>query len=238
MESWKERTEMLLGAVGLEKLESSTVAVVGIGGVGGYAAEMMARSGVGHLIAVDSDMVSDTNRNRQILALKSTVGRLKCDVLKDRLSDINPEMELTVVPSYMEPDNVSDILGGRRIDVVIDAIDTPAPKLALIKYCIENNIPIVSSMGSGAKYDATKIRIADISKTYNCPLAFVIRKRLRKMGIRKGVKAVFSEELPDRNAIVDCEERNKKSQTGTVAYLPAAFGCVCAQAAIEILLTE
>ena len=129
-----------------------------------------------------------------------------------------------------------ETFSGFSIDFVVDAIDTLAPKLALIRYCIDKDIPIVSSMGAGAKMDATRIRIADISRTFNCPLAFVVRKRLRRMGIRKGLLTVFSEELPDRSAIVDCDEKNKKSNAGTVSYIPAVFGCLCAQAAIASLL--
>ncbi len=233
---WRERTELLIGSEGLSRLASSTVAVVGAGGVGGFAAEMIARAGVGRMIVVDSDVVSVTNRNRQLLALDSTVGRLKSEVLADRLRDINPDIVLKVISEYMEADAVEALLGQEKIDVVVDAIDTIAPKLALIKYCLDRGIPVVSSMGAGAKTDATKVRIADISKTFNCPLAFIVRKRLRRMGIRKGVTAVFSEELPDRDAFVVCDEKNKKSNAGTISYLPAVFGCVCAQAAISALL--
>ena len=233
---WRERTELLIGSDGLAKLASSTAAVVGAGGVGGFAAEMIARAGVGRMIVVDSDVVSVTNRNRQLLALDSTVGRLKSEVLADRLRDINPDIVLKVISEYMEADAVEALLGREKIDVVVDAIDTIAPKLALIKYCLDRGIPVVSSMGAGAKTDATKVRIADISKTFNCPLAFIVRKRLRRMGIRRGVTAVFSEELPDREAFVVCDEKNKKSNAGTISYLPAVFGCVCAQAAVSALL--
>lgn len=237
-EEWKERTAMLAGEDGLRRLEEACVAVIGVGGVGGYAAEMIVRAGVGHLIILDSDTVSVTNKNRQLLALDSTVGRMKCDVLSERLKDINPALDLTVLKTYLDVDDVARVLGGYRIDYLVDAIDTLSPKMALIKYCMDNHIPHVSSMGAGAKTDATKVRIADISKSYNCPLAFVVRKRLRRMGIRKGFKVVFSEELPDRSAIVECDERNKKSQVGTISYMPAVFGCVCAQAVLTHLLEK
>lgn len=236
IEEWKERTGMIAGEEGLRRLEEAHVAVIGAGGVGGYAAEMIVRAGVGHLIVLDSDSVSVTNRNRQILALDSTVGRPKCDVLKERLLDINPSLDLTVLKTYLDVDDVEPVLGGYRIDFLVDAIDTLSPKMALIKYCMDKGIPLVSSMGAGAKLDATKVRIADISKSFNCPLAFVVRKRLRRMGIRKGFNVVFSEELPIREAIVECDERNKKSLVGTVSYMPAVFGCLCAQAAIRHLL--
>ncbi len=236
IQEWQERTGLLLGAGGLEKLAASCVAVVGAGGVGGYAAEMLVRAGIGRMIVIDSDVVSVTNKNRQLLALDSTVGKPKCEVLEARLKDINPALEIDVMPLYLEADKVEEVLGGYAPDYVVDAIDTLAPKLSLIKYCLDRGIPLVSSMGAGAKTDLTKIRIADISKTFNCPLAFIVRKRLRKMGIRKGVMTVFSEELPDRAAIVDCDEKNKKSNAGTISYIPAVFGCACAQAVIAGLL--
>ena len=237
MEQWQERTSMLLGEETLARLAASKVMVVGLGGVGAYAAEMLCRAGVGNMVILDSDTVSVTNRNRQLIALESTIGKLKTDVVAQRLRDINPAINLTVIPEYIEESNLEEIFStAGELDYVVDAIDTLAPKISLIKYCVEHKIPHVSAMGAGAKLDATKIRIADISKSYNCPLAYILRKKLRKEGISKGFKVVFSEELPDRDAIVPMEERNKKSQVGTISYLPAVFGCVCAQAAIEYLI--
>lgn len=239
MEQWQERTSMLLGEETLARFASSKVMVVGLGGVGAYAAEMLCRAGVGNMVILDSDTVSVTNRNRQLIALESTIGKLKTDVVAQRLRDINPAISLTVIPEYIEESNLEEIFRkAGELDYVVDAIDTLAPKISLIKYCVEHKIPHVSAMGAGAKLDATKIRIADISKSYNCPLAYILRKKLRKEGISKGFKVVFSEELPDRDAIVPMEERNKKSQVGTISYLPAVFGCVCAQAAIEYLIGE
>lgn len=237
MMGWQERTAMLVGEEMLEHFRNSTVAVIGVGGVGGYAAEMVVRAGVGHIIILDSDEVSASNRNRQLLALESTVGRPKCDVLSERLRDINPELEITVIKEYLEAEKAAEVLGGYRIDFLVDAIDTLSPKLHLIKYCVDNSIPLVSSMGAGAKFDATKVRLTDVSKSFNCPLAYIVRKRLRHMGIKKGFQVVFSEELPDKDSIVPCEDRNKKSQVGTISYIPAVFGCVCAQAAIRHLMT-
>ena len=211
--------------------------VVGLGGVGAYAAEMLCRAGVGNLVLIDSDTVGESNLNRQLIALNSTIGKLKTDVLAERLKDINPAVNLVVVPEYVEEENLPRIFEtAGKLDYVVDAIDTLAPKISLIKHCVQNGIPHVTAMGAGAKLDATKIRIADLSKSYNCPLAYILRKKLRKEGISKGFKVVFSEELPDRDAIVPMEERNKKSQVGTISYLPAVFGCVCAQAAIEHLI--
>jgi len=229
---------MLVGEEMLEHFRNSTVAVIGVGGVGGYAAEMVVRAGVGHLIILDSDDVSLTNKNRQLLALDSTLGRPKCEVLAERLRDINPELDLIIIDRYLEAEKAAEVLGDYRIDFLIDAIDTLSPKLHLIKYCMDNAIPLVSSMGAGAKFDATKVRLTDVSKSFNCPLAYIVRKRLRHMGIRKGFQVVFSEELPDKESIVPCEDRNKKSQVGTVSYLPAVFGCVCAQAAVQHLMSS
>lgn len=233
MENWKERTSLLVGEQTLRRFAEASVAVIGVGGVGGYAAEMIVRAGVGHLIILDSDQVSVSNKNRQLLALDSTIGRPKCDVLSERLLDINPELDIKIIKDYLE--DPATLLAGLRIDFLVDAIDTLSPKLSLIKYCVDNRIPLVSSMGAGAKFDVTKIRIADISKSFNCPLAYIVRKRLRHIGISKGFKVVFSEELPDENAIVPDNGRNKKSQVGTISYLPAFFGCACAQVAIEHL---
>lgn len=238
---WTDRTELLVGKAGLERLRASRVAVVGLGGVGAVAAEMVARAGVGSMLVLDCDCVSDTNRNRQIIACCSTVGQRKTDAVASRLKDINPELQLSVVDEYLTEENAAQLLAG-RIDFLIDAIDTLSPKLALIRHCVENGIRLVSSMGSGAKYDVTKIRIADLSKSFNCPLAYMVRKKLRKMGITKGFPVVFSEELPREEAMVRltdeemAELSNKKSQVGTISYLPAAFGCACAQAAITTLL--
>ena len=225
---WTDRTRMLVGEEGLQALASARVAVVGIGGVGAYAAEMLVRAGLGHIIVIDSDCVSESNINRQLLALHSTVGRPKVEVLSERLLDINPDLDIEVREEYVAEGSI-DI----SADFVVDAIDTLSPKIALIQHCLAAGIPLVSSMGSGAKVDATAVRLADISKTYECPLAHMLRKRLHKLGIREGFLAVFSPEKPFRESVVLEESRNKKSQVGTISYLPAVFGCVCAQAAID-----
>ncbi|MDO5442341.1 MAG: tRNA threonylcarbamoyladenosine dehydratase [Bacteroidia bacterium] len=233
MENWQERTGMLFGEEGCGRLKSATVAVVGVGGVGAFAAEMLVRAGVGRMVIVDSDEVSVTNRNRQILALTSTVGRKKCEVLSERLRDINPYVEIIEIQQYVTGENNDELFGNLHIDFLVDAIDTLTPKIYLIKYCLDRGIPMVSSMGAGAKLDATAVRIADISETRMCPLAHMLRKRLHKIGIYTGFKAVFSIEEPRRESVVIEESRNKKSQVGTVSYLPAVFGAVCAQAAIQ-----
>ena len=228
---WQERTELILGSDGLEKLAAARVLVCGLGGVGAAAAEMLARAGVGHLTLVDTDSVAESNINRQLPALHSTIGLPKADVVAERLLDINPQLQLTLVKEFINEENIPQLLTP-NFDFVVDAIDTLSPKIALIQWCLQNAQRLVSSMGSGAKTDATRVRIADISKTRMCPLAHMLRKRLHKYGITEGFLAVFSDEKPDEEAIVREEGRNKRSNVGTVSWLPAVFGCVCAQAAV------
>lgn len=235
-DNWLERSTLLLGDKKLEYLKSLTIAVVGLGGVGAYAAEMLARTGVGSMIILDADSVNPSNKNRQLLALESTMGQPKAQLMYNRLMDINPSLKITVIKEFLTQENVDEILSHRPIDYIVDAIDTLSPKIALIQFALRNSIKIVSSMGAGAKTDATKIRIKDISKSFNCPLAYMLRKRLRKVGINKGFNVVFSEELPNEDAIIAVEEQNKKSMVGTISYLPPVFGCICAQAVLEDLL--
>ena len=225
----------MLGKEGLERLTSANVLIVGVGGVGAYAAEMLVRAGIGRVTIADSDSVSESNINRQLIALHSTVGRIKTDVLAERLIDINPELQLRVVPEYIKDEKTDEILDSDTFDYIVDAIDTLSPKLALIKGALDRKIPIVSSMGAGAKLDPTKMEICDISKTHHCPLAHMLRKRLHKMGIRRGFKAVFSAEPPIEGAMILCQEQNKKSNVGTISYLPALFGIGCASAVIRDL---
>ncbi len=232
MEEWLVRSELMLGSDVLGRMKDARVAVIGLGGVGAYAAEMIARAGIGSMLILDSDVVNPSNKNRQLLALDSTIGKNKAEIMAARLKDINPEIKLTIVDEYLTEESVARLIGSDRIDYLVDAIDTLSPKIALIKHAIAKGIPLVSSMGAGAKLDATKLEIADISKSYNCPLAYMLRKRLRKEGISKGFKVVFSKELPDTDAIVPVEEQNKKSMVGTISYLPAAFGLLCAQVVI------
>ena len=191
---WSERTELLLGKEKLERLNSAHVLVVGLGGVGAYAAEMICRAGVGRMTVADSDTVSESNINRQLIALHSTVGKSKAALVADRLRDINPEIELTVVEEYIRDEMTYRLLDAAKYDYIVDAIDTLSPKAALIKGALDRGIPIVSAMGSGAKTDPTRMEIADISQTHHCPLAHMLRKRLHKMGVRSGFQAVFSAE--------------------------------------------
>ena len=232
-----ERTELLLGCEKAQRLGQARVLVVGLGGVGAYAAEMVARSGVGRRTIVDADNVSVSNINRQLVALHSTIGHPKADILARRLLDINPELELTVLRQYVK-DEQTDLLLDRGYDYVVDAIDTLSPKVALIKGCLDRGIPVVSSMGAGAKTDPTRIEIADISKSHHCPLAHMLRKRLHKAGIRRGFRVVFSPEPVREGSLVLCEETNKKSNVGTISYMPALFGCHCASVVIRGLIGE
>ena len=228
MDNWLERTDLLLGGEKLGLLKNARVLVVGLGGVGAYAAEMIARAGVGRMTIADADVVNVTNINRQLVALHSTIGRSKADVLAERLRDINPGIELTVVNKYIKDEETYILLDAARYDYVVDAIDT----------ALERGLPIVSSMGAGAKTDPTKLEIADISKTHHCPLAHMLRKRLHKIGIRKGFRAVFSPEPMREGAMILCEEQNKKSNVGTISYIPALFGIGCASVVIRGLIGE
>ena len=238
MNNWLERTELLLGEEKLELLKNANVLVVGVGGVGAYAAEMIVRSGVGRMTIADADKVSETNINRQLVALHSTVGREKCDILADRLKDINPELQLTVVNRFIKDDETDTLLESDKFDYVVDAIDTLSPKLALIKGALDRGIRIVSSMGAGAKTDPTLMEIKDIAKTHHCPLAHMLRKRLHKIGIKRGFWAVFSPEPVREGAMILCEEQNKKSNVGTISYIPALFGIGCASVVIRDLIGE
>ena len=235
MNNWLERSELLLGTENLQRLRAANVLVVGVGGVGAYAAEMIVRVGVSRMTIADSDTVAASNINRQLIALQSTIGRDKVELLAERLRDINPDLELRTVNAYIKDEMTDTLLDSERFDYVIDAIDTLSPKLALIKGCIDRGYPVVSSMGAGAKLDPTRLEISDISKTHHCPLAHMLRKRLHKIGVRSGFKAVFSAEPPREGAMVECEERNKKSTVGTISYLPAMFGIGCASVVIRDL---
>lgn len=238
MSNWLERTELLLGKEKLNLLRNANVLVVGVGGVGAYAAEMIVRSGVGRLTIADADCVSPSNINRQLVALHSTIGRPKCEILAERLRDINPELQITVINRFIKDSETDTLLDSDKFDYVVDAIDTLSPKLALIKGALDRKIPVVSSMGAGAKTDPTLMEIKDISKTHHCPLAHMLRKRLHKIGIRRGFKAVFSPEPVREGAMILCEEQNKKSNVGTISYIPAMFGIGCASVVIRGIIGE
>ena len=238
MSNWLERTELLLGEEKLNLLRNANVLVVGVGGVGAYAAEMIVRAGVGRMTIADADKVSESNINRQLVALHSTIGREKCDILAERLKDINPELQLSVVNRFIKDDETDALLDSDKFDYVVDAIDTLSPKLALIKGALDRGIPLVSSMGAGAKTDPTLMEIKDIAKTHHCPLAHMLRKRLHKIGIKRGFWAVFSPEPVREGAMILCEEQNKKSNVGTISYIPAMFGIGCASVVVRDLVGE
>ncbi len=235
---WLERTELLLGEDKLLILKQSRVLVVGLGGVGAYAAEMLARAGVGRMTIADADVVAPSNINRQLIALTSTIGLSKASLVADRLRDINPEIELVVVEKYIRDELTDELLDSDMFDYVVDAIDTLSPKVGLIKGALERGMPLASSMGAGAKTDPTRVEIADIGRTHHCPLAHMLRKRLHRIGIRSGFHAVFSAEPMRDGSMVIAEEANKKSNVGTISYMPAVFGCACASVVIRGLLVE
>ena len=236
MEDWQQRTRLLLGQEKADRLQRAHVLVVGLGGVGAYAAEMICRAGVGRMTIVDADTVQPTNLNRQLPALHSTLGQAKADVMAARLRDINPQLELTVVQAFLKAGDIPALLDAASYDFVVDAIDTLAPKCHLIAETLRRRIKIVSSMGAGAKSDITQVRFADVWDTYHCGLSKAVRKRLQKMGIRHKLPVVFSTEQADPKAVLlTDDEMNKKSTCGTVSYLPAVFGCYLAEYVIKRL---
>lgn len=234
---WLQRTELLIKKERLEKLINANVLVVGMGGVGSFAAEFIARAGVGKMTIVDGDVVDPTNRNRQLPALATTHGISKVEWMKERLLAINPELDLTVINEFLRIERIKEIVLNGNYSYVVDAIDSITPKLTLISTCYYNQIPLISSMGAGAKLDPTLIRVVDISKTYNCKLAHYVRKRLKKYKIYKGVKTVFSpEEAPPDSLMYTDGSNFKKSAYGTISYLPAAFGGVAASVVVRDLI--
>ena len=223
MPEWLSRTELLLGKERLEKLQQAHVLVAGLGGVGAYAAEQLCRAGIGEMTIIDGDVVELTNKNRQLPALDCNLGKAKAEIMAGRFRNINPEIKLHVINDFIRDDRM---------------IETLAPKIFLIYHSLQLGLPVVSSMGSGGKLDPSKIAVADISKSYNCNLARMLRKRLHKLGVYKGVKVVFSSEFTDPEAIVLAESRNKKSNVGTISYMPPIFGCFIASVVVRDLIGE
>lgn len=227
--SWNIRTELLFGKERMDRLAECHVLVVGLGGVGAYAAEQLCRAGIGRMTIVDADRVGESNLNRQLPALHSTLGRPKAEVVAERLRDINPELRLTVLNEFLRDERTEQLLVEGHFDYVVDAIDSLSPKVFLLHFAYTHQIPIVSSMGAGAKVDPAQVRIADISKSINCTLARAVRKRLHALGVRKGIPVVFSTEFADMNAVIEVnDEQNKRTTAGTVSYMPAIFGCYLA----------
>jgi len=233
---WLERTELLIGKDKLEKLSKSNVLIVGLGGVGSFAAEFICRAGIGNMTIIDGDTVDPTNKNRQLPALNSTIGQSKAAVMASRFLDINPDLELRVIDKFQQPEDNINLIKDESFDYVMDCIDSVSPKIYLIKTCFDTNQRFISSMGAGGKLDASTVKVADISKSYNCPFARTIRKRLKRHNIRKGFKVVFNhgELLRDSMKLTD-GSNYKKSFYGTISYMPALFGLRMASEVIQDL---
>ena len=235
-----ERTILLTGEAGFESLRSSHVLILGVGGVGAYAAEQIARAGVGKITIVDGDTVDITNCNRQLPALTSTIGKDKVDVVSARIREINPDCEVTARKEFITAESVDALLDSDTFSYAIDAIDQLTPKVFFIMGCRKRKIPLVSCMGSGGKTDPLMLQIADISKTYGCALAKAVRNKLKSYGITKGVKCVFSPQEVSKDAVCATfdEAGVRHTCVGTISYMPAVFGCVCASAALQNLIQK
>lgn len=233
---WLERTELLIKDEGLEKLQKAKVLVVGLGGVGSFAAEFLARAGVGKMIIADGDVVDITNINRQLPALHSTIGQHKVELVGNRLMDINPNLELTKINEFLEPERMEELIKSEKFDYVLDCIDSLTPKLALMITCRRNRVKLVSSMGAGGKTDPSKVMVRDLHKTRDCLLARQVRKRLKKEKINKGFRCVFSTEVQDENSLKMTDGTNfKRSFYGTISFIPALFGLYAAAEVINHL---
>lgn len=238
--NWLERTELLIKQEGIQKLKNANLLVVGLGGVGSFAAEFLARSGVGNMMIIDGDTVDITNVNRQLPALHSTIGKTKSEVVAARLLDINPELKLTVKTIFLNPESMAELLDSEKFDYILDCIDSVSPKISLIIEARRRKLKIISCMGAGGKTDPSKILVRDISKTNNCYLAKQVRKRLRRENnINKGFKCVFSTEIQIEESLKLTDGTNyKRSYYGTISYLPAAFGLFAAAEVIRYLIKK
>lgn len=230
-----DRTSMLIGDTGIQKLQQSHVLIAGIGGVGSFTAEAVARAGVGELTLIDSDTIDITNINRQIHATMDTIGQLKTEVMSHRIQSINPNIKVNIINAFILPDNIQEILSNFSCDYIVDCVDTVSAKLALILYAKEHNISCISSMGTANKLDASKFEIVDISKTHTCPLARVMRQELRKRGIDKGVEVLYSTAEPVyKPQSVD----GKKAIPGSISYVPSVAGLLLAGHVIQKILAK
>jgi len=237
MAKWQERAELLFKPEGLNKLKDANVLVVGLGGVGSFAAEFLARAGVGNMTIVDGDVVDITNVNRQLPALHSTVGMPKVHVVGDRLMDINPELNLTRIEEFLSPERAYEIIE-EKYDYVIDCIDSVTPKLNLIIAAKRKRVKIISSMGAGGKMEASKVKVTDISYSVNCMFAKTIRRRLKEHKIDK-LKVVFSSEIQDESSLKLTDGKNfKKSFYGTNSWMPCLFGLHAAETVVKYLLKK
>lgn len=229
------RTIPIVGERGLSILQSSHVLVVGLGGVGGYAAEMLCRAGIGRLTIVDGDSVSVSNLNRQIIATHSALGQPKAELFASRFRNINPNVEVVPIVEFLRDERMKDLLSLNSFDFVVDAIDSLSPKVYLLYHAYALGIPIVSSMGSAGKMDPSKVIVDDISKSYNCPLAAHVRKRLHRMDVYSGIQVVFSSE---KSFNVESPRECGAAVRGTISYIPAVFGCMCASVVIRNLINK
>ncbi len=237
--NWLERTELLIKKDGISQLQHANVLVVGLGGVGSFAAEFLARSGIGKMTIADGDVVDLTNINRQLPALHSTVGKSKAELVSDRLLDINPTLALKTINEFLLPERMLELLNDEKFDYIVDCIDSVSPKLSLIKAAKRKRAKIVSCMGAGGKIDPAKVLVRDISKTYNCFLAKQVRKQLKKDHINKGFRCVFSTEIQNEESLAHTDGSNfKKSYYGTISYIPALFGLYAAAEVINYLLKK
>lgn len=235
---WLSRTAVLLGDANMEKLKSAHVLIVGLGGVGSWAAEMIVRAGIGQITLVDGDFVKPSNRNRQLPALVSTEHLSKVEVMVSRLLDINPRLIVNPVNGFVTSAEISNLLG-QGFNYVLDAIDSLTPKVDLIVETLKRETPLISSMGAGGKMDPSRVQVSDISKSYGCRLASVVRDRLKTHGIKKGFDVVFSPELVNKSHLVHVEgERYKKTTAGTISYMPAIFGLFAASVIIRELTAK
>ncbi|MDQ7074303.1 MAG: tRNA threonylcarbamoyladenosine dehydratase [Gammaproteobacteria bacterium] len=232
-----QRTELLIGHQGVVKLAKTRVMVVGLGGVGGFAAEAIARAGVGQMTLVDHDTVAESNLNRQLLALRSTLGRSKVEVMAERLRDINPELELSVQDLFIRPENIVELLQGSKTNVVIDCIDSIHCKADLVWQCQQQGIAVFSAMGAGGRLDASKVKLSTLAETDVCPLAREMRRRLRRLGADLNYPVVFSDELPKKGSEHQPVEGGRaRSVNGTVSFLPAMLGLMLASAVVNRVL--
>ena len=237
--NWLERTELLIKENGFEKLQNANLLVIGLGGVGSFAAEFLARAGVGNMTIVDGDVVDITNINRQLPALHSTVGKSKVELVGERLLDINPKLNLVQINEFLNPERMGEVIDSHKFNYILDCIDSVTPKITLIKMAKRKRVKIVSCMGAGGKIDPAKVMVRDISKTYNCFLAKNVRKRLKKENINKGIRCVFSNEIQDENSLKMTDGSNyKRSFYGTISYIPALFGLYAASEVIGYLLKD
>lgn len=238
VEDFYSRTHLLIRPEGVERLKTAHVLIVGLGGVGGYAAEMLCRAGVGKLTIVDGDSVNASNINRQLIALHSTVGQSKAELFGQRFRDINPDCEVRVRNEFLRDDAMVSLLKADSYDYVVDAIDTLSPKVFLLYHCHRLHLPVVSSMGSAGKLDPTQIHIADIDKSHTCPLAAIVRKKLHRLGVYTGITVVFSTEKTAEHSMIEERSQNKRTTIGTISYLPPVFGCGCASVVIRHLVNQ